>query len=87
MKKKNYLVPGIVAGILVLLYMLMPLDMIPDFFSGIGQVDDVMVLIAGIIYEIANLIGASNARRSARQSASSSYEEDRKREFGSYKEL
>ena len=36
----------IMAGILT--YVILPIDLLPDFFIGIGQLDDVAVILAGL---------------------------------------
>jgi len=54
-KYNPYLIGGIVAGI-VILYAICPVDVISDFFVGIGQIDDAAIIILGILAEIANAV-------------------------------
>ena len=85
--KKNYVVPGVIVGILVLIYLFAPLDFIPDYFYGIGELDDFLVLIGGTIFEIVNLIKGISSRPKKEKVRVDTYEEDRNGEFGSYREL
>ena len=86
-KKKNYVVPGVIVGILVLIYLFAPLDFLPDYFYGIGALDDVLVLIGGTIFEIVNLIRGISDRPKKEKVRVDTYEEDLNHGFGSYKEL
>ncbi len=85
--KKNHVIPGVIVGILVLIYLFSPLDMIPDFFTGFGQIDDALILIAGIVYEIVNLIRGIGEKPEKQKADHSTYEEDRKEEYGSFREI
>ena len=60
--KKNYnpWVVGIVIAVIVFLYMAGPIDFLPDFISGLGQVDDGLVLMLGLVAELVNLITGLN---------------------------
>ena len=86
-KQKNHVVPAVIVGILVLLYLFVPLDFIPDYVYGVGALDDALVLIGGAIFEIVNLISGISGRAKKEKVANSTYEEDRQGEFGSFKEL
>lgn len=50
-----YLIGGIIAAV-VILYAVCPVDVISDFFVGIGQIDDAAIIILGFLAEIANAV-------------------------------
>ena len=50
MKDQNYQMPTglkVILGV-AMLYIISPLDVVPDFFLGLGQIDDVTVLAAAL---------------------------------------
>lgn len=48
---------GFITAAIVIAYILVPVDVVPDVLVGIGQVDDAIVLAAGIISAIAWMRG------------------------------
>jgi uncharacterized membrane protein YkvA (DUF1232 family) len=51
----NPVLIGILIAVAVFLYMAGPIDFVPDFISGLGQIDDGIVLTLGMIAEIINI--------------------------------
>jgi len=52
--KKALLIGLIVTGVLA--YNILPIDILPDFIAGIGQVDDIGITLAGVLGIIGTLI-------------------------------
>lgn len=61
MNKKSYLPVGIAIAALAAVYLLGPIDIIPDFLAGVGQIDDVIVLILSAIAEMKLLADSTRA--------------------------
>ena len=57
-RKNNYinLIVGAAILAVVAVYAFSPIDIVPDFFVGLGQIDDGIVIILGIISEIVNAV-------------------------------
>ncbi|MBS3778108.1 MAG: DUF1232 domain-containing protein [Candidatus Thermoplasmatota archaeon] len=45
----NKVLLGIIIFVVVLVYFLWPVDVIPDFIPVVGWIDDVLVLIGGVV--------------------------------------
>ncbi len=49
----------ILAGIAAIAYVLMPIDLIPDFLLGFGQIDDIMVVISLAVWAMGAAVSES----------------------------
>ena len=58
--KRNKLTIGLIIGIIVLAYLILPFDIIPDIALGAGQIDDGIVAILGIALEVFNFLYTGN---------------------------
>ncbi|MBP5204041.1 DUF1232 domain-containing protein [bacterium] len=47
-KREDEMVKDIVLGVIAILYVFSPIDIIPDALIGVGQIDDAAVLVFGI---------------------------------------
>ena len=59
-KKYNPVLVGIIIAIAVFLYMIGPIDFLPDFITGFGQIDDGIMLTLGLIAEFVNFVLGMN---------------------------
>ena len=57
-KNYNPVTVGLLIAGAMIAYAVLPIDFIPDLAVGIGQLDDAIVLTAGTIAEIVNIIHA-----------------------------
>ena len=53
----------LLVGGAMLLYAILPVDFIPDFVVGLGQLDDAILLTAGTIFEVVNIMKAIKQKR------------------------
>ena len=86
-KKYNPMAVGIIIAIVVFLYMIGPIDFLPDFVGGFGQIDDGVVLTLGLIAELINFFLGLNlapAKEYAEEYSEQSHAEDA---FGEYREI
>jgi len=83
--KYNPVLVGVLIGAFMLGYAFGPIDFIPDFLVGYGQIDDGLVLTIGSILEIINLIYGLNYSKGC-QGNTTSYEEAED-DYGNYREL
>ena len=87
MNKKSYLPVGIAIAALAAVYLLGPIDIIPDFLAGVGQIDDVIVLILSAIAEMKLLADSNKATVTADEAEPQSEAEFANSGFGAYKEI
>ena len=87
MNKKSYLPVGIAIAALAAVYLLGPIDIIPDFLAGVGQIDDVIVLILSAIAEMKLLADSNKATVTADEAEPQSEAEFTNSGFGAYKEI
>ncbi len=87
MNKKSYLPVGIAIAALAAVYLLGPIDIIPDFLAGVGQIDDVIVLILSAIAEMKLLADSNKATATADEAEPQSEAEFTNGGFGAYKEI
>ncbi len=87
MNKKSYLPVGIAIAALAAVYLLGPIDIIPDFLAGVGQIDDVIVLILSAIAEMKLLADSNKATATADEAEPQSETEFTNSGFGAYKEI
>ncbi len=87
MNKKSYLPVGIAIAALAAVYLLGPIDIIPDFLAGVGQIDDVIVLILSAIAEMKLLADSNKATATADDAEPQSEAEFTNSGFGAYKEI
>ncbi len=85
-RKYNPLLVGIIIAIVVFIYMAGPIDFLPDFISGFGQIDDGLVLLLGLIAEIANVFLGMNLAP-ARETANEQKETYAEQAYGEYREI
>lgn len=90
-KKKSYLPIGIAIAALAAVYLLGPIDIIPDFLAGVGQLDDALVLVLSALAEIKLIADSAKADKAYeeapvnnKQYESAGYEETA---YGAYKEI
>lgn len=48
---------GVITAVIVILYLLLPADVIPDAMLGLGQIDDAIVFAVGLIGILSRLMG------------------------------
>ncbi len=79
------------AGLLVagamLLYAILPIDLIPDVAVGIGQLDDAIVLTAGTIFEVVNIVNAIKQKRQVNMADVKRYDYSEDAEDADYEEI
>jgi len=86
-KKYNPVLVGIIIAVVVFLYMMGPIDFLPDFIGGFGQIDDGVVLTLGMIAELINIFLGFNlalSKEFAEEYCERPYEEGG---FGEYREI
>jgi len=86
-KKYNPVLVGIIIAFVVFLYMMGPIDFLPDFIGGFGQIDDGLVLTLGMIAELINIFLGFNlapAKEYAEEYSEQPHEEGG---FGEYREI
>ncbi len=76
----------LVAGAM-LLYLISPVDLIPDFVVGLGQLDDVILMTAGTIFEVYSIYKAITQDRVPKKAESHKYEYSDDLEYADYKEI
>ena len=89
MEKKQFFIMAIVFAVLALLYWLLPVDLLPDFITGIGRLDDVFFGLAGFMSSIISFfIGlGTGVQLSKVKNEQIQWNEDFKQTYGSYMEL
>ena len=76
----------LVAGAM-LLYAILPIDLIPDVAVGIGQLDDAIVLTAGTIFEVVNIVNAIKQKRQVNMADIKRYDYNEDAEDADYEEI
>ena len=78
----------LIVAIVMAAYMILPIDLIPDFITGLGQIDDVAILGTGTLIELINLFYGMHIKKKAMEqpveNASEYYGEDG---YGNYREV
>lgn len=67
--KKALIIGLIVTGVLA--YNILPIDILPDFIAGIGQIDDIGLTLAGVL----GIIGTLLAKKKVGTTENTSYTE------------
>ena len=82
---------AIIVAIVMAAYMIFPVDLIPDFIAGLGQIDDVAILGTGTIIELINLFYGMHLKKAAQESATTSTEYSNEYDgedgYGNYREV
>ena len=91
MEKKTYFIIAIVCIVVAILYLVLPIDFVPDFITGIGWLDDVIFGAIGFVGGLVNFfIGLNTGIHLAKAEAEPEYYEDYKdfdHIYGSYREI
>ncbi len=87
--KKGYnpVAVGIVIAIVVFLYMVGPIDFLPDFIGGLGQIDDGLILTVGLIAELVNFFFGMNLAPAREQAEAYNEQPYESGGFGEYREV
>ena len=85
-RKYNPVAVGIIIAIVVFLYMIGPIDVLPDFIGGFGQIDDGLVLLLGLVAELVNFCFGMNMIP-AEEKAETYRKPNEENGFGEYREL
>ena len=64
-KNYNPVTVGLLIAGAMIAYAVLPIDFIPDLAVGIGQLDDALVLTAGTIAEVVNIVHALKLNKEA----------------------
>ena len=78
---------GLMVAGAMLLYAILPIDLIPDVAVGIGQLDDAIVLTAGTIFEVVNIVNAIKQKRQVNMADIKRYDYNEDAEDADYEEI
>ena len=88
-EKSKYWLVALAFIVVAFLYWVLPVDLLPDFFSGIGRVDDVLFALIGFIGSMVNFfigLGLGVKLTPAREERLR-WEEEYRQTYGAYGEI
>ena len=88
-EKRRFFIIAIVCVVVTILYCVLPIDLIPDFITGIGWLDDLIFGAIGFIGSVVSFfIGLGTGLHLSKvREDQIRFEEDFRQTYGSYQEL